>query len=986
MDKIKELQDGLSTAFINTGYNSNLAYRPEFISNDYKKGKKVLASIEQELQNCDEFCISVAFIKQSGIEPLLMTLEELEKKNIPGKILTTDYLTFSEPKALKCLASLKNIKLKMFRTSSEAGGFHTKGYIFRKKEIYRIIIGSSNLTLSAITKNREWNTKIVSAEEGQVTQDILREFNELWSDKSSLDYDDVIDDYQSEYLKNQLIKKQQKQALQDQVIDLDRYTLKPNKMQRTFIDNVMKMRQNGVDRALLLSSTGTGKSLASAFALREMQPKKMLFLVHREQIAKQTIRSYKRVFGNTKTYGLLSGTSKDKNIDAEYLFSTIQMMKKPEIHTQFAKDEFDIIVLDECHHVGSDSYQQTMNYFKPKFWLGMTATPDTKNYDIYEIFNHQIAYEIRLQQALEEDLLCPFHYFGITDLEINGEVFDDNAGVRNFSNLVSDARVEYVIQKAEYYGYSGNRVKGLIFCSRKDEAKELSANFNRHGYRTEVLTGEDSPERREMVIERLTDDDNIDNQLDYIFTVDIFNEGVDIPEINQVIMLRPTESPVVFIQQLGRGLRKYEDKEYVVILDFIGNYMNNFMIPIALSGDRTYNKDAIRKYVISGNNVIPGASTIHFDEISKNKIFNSIDGFKGIKEIIKQSYKNLKNRLGKIPYLMDFYNEGEVDPLLILSKYKTYQAFLEAMEGKGQKGKLSESEITTLEYLSRNISSGKRPHELEILQELISTETVSKEDVQKHISKKYDIYVNMESIDNAISVLEGKFVSKSDELEKYCHIDIVQQDVQGRLRRLSSFYERLKHAEFSRQLNDILLLGLRRYQDNYTNKNNYRENFILYEKYSRRDVCLLLNWGKDYSSTMYGMKRIKDNVCLFVTYHKVMSEDEQKYVNGKPDYADEFMNNQTFLWDSQIGKGPDSSYMHDVKEAKNKHLFVKKSDAEMDYYYMGMFDIVNIEKGEKKDNSGKLKDIAKVELRMHDCVREDLLKYLKSIDKDGGEK
>jgi superfamily II DNA or RNA helicase/HKD family nuclease len=986
MDKTKELLDGLQTAFINTGYNSNLAYRPEFISNDYKKGKKVLTSIEQELQNCDEFCMSVAFIKQSGIESLLMTLEELGKRNIPGKILTTDYMTFSEPKALKCLASLKNIKIKMFRTSYEVGGFHTKGYIFKKEEIYRIIIGSSNLTSSAITKNREWNTKIVSTEKGQVAHDILREFNELWSDEHSLDYDDFIDDYQNEYTKNQLIKIQQKLALQEQIVDLDRYTLKPNKMQVAFVDNVMKMRQKEVDRALLLSSTGTGKSLASAFALREMQPKKILFLVHREQIAKQTIRSYKRVFGNTKTYGLLSGTSENKKMDAEYLFSTIQMMKKPEIHTQFAKDEFDVIVLDECHHVGSDSYQQTMNYFKPKFWLGMTATPDTKNYDIYTVFDHQIAYEIRLQQALEEDLLCPFHYFGITEMVVDGKVFDDNTGVRNFSNLVSDSRVEYVIQKAEYYGYSGKRVKGLIFCSRKDEAKELSANFNRRGYRTEVLTGEDSPERREMVIERLTDDDNIDNQLDYIFTVDIFNEGVDIPEINQVIMLRPTESPVVFIQQLGRGLRKYEDKEYVVILDFIGNYMNNFMIPIALSGDRSYNKDTIRKYVISGNNVIPGASTIHFDEISKNKIFSSIDRIKGIKEIIKQSYKNLKNRMGKIPYLMDFYYAGEVDPLLILSNYKTYQAFIESMEGKEQKRRLSEGEVTTLEYLSRNIASGKRPHELEILQELISTGTVTKEAVKNHIAEKYDIYVGMESIDNAISVLEGKFVSKSDELEKYCHIDIVQQDLQGTLRRVSGFYERLKHAEFSRQVNDILLLGLRRYQDNYTNKNDYRENFILYEKYARRDVCLLLNWGKDYSSTMYGMKRIEDNVCIFVTYHKVKSEDEQEYVNGKPDYADEFMDNQTFMWDSQIGKGPDSSYMNDVKEAKKKYLFVKKSDAEMDFYYMGMFDIENIEIGEKKDNSGKLKDIAKVEFRMHDCVREDLLKYLKSVDKDGEEK
>lgn len=217
-----------------------------------------------------------------------------------------------------------------------------------------------------------------------------------------------------------------------------------------------------------MTRAGTGKTLASAFALREMNPRRALFLVHREQIAKQAIRSYKLVFGSSRSYGLLSGTSKDK--DQDFLFATMQMMAKPDIYTQFSKDEFDVIILDECHHAGADSYQRIMGYFTPKFWLGMTASPDTNNYDIYSIFDHHIAYEIRLQQALEEDLLCPFHYFGITDLEIDGEVFDDNAGVRNFANLVSDARIDYVIEQANYYGFSGERVKGLIFCSRKEEA------------------------------------------------------------------------------------------------------------------------------------------------------------------------------------------------------------------------------------------------------------------------------------------------------------------------------------------------------------------------------------------------------------------------------------------------------------------------------------------------------------------------------------
>ncbi len=213
------------------------------------------------------------------------------------------------------------------------------------------------------------------------------------------------------------------------------------------------------------------------------------------------------------------------------------------------------------------------------------------------MFDHNIAYEIRLQHALKEDLLCPFHYFGITDIEIDGETVDDKTDLRNFSYLVSDTRARYILEQANYFGHSGERVKGLIFCSGKKEAQELSTKFNEYGYYTTVLTG---------------------------VTIDIFNEG-DIPEINQVLMLRWTESPIVFVQQLGRGLRKAEGKEYVVIIDFIGNYTNNYMIPIALSGDRSYNKDSIRRYVSEGTRIIPGASTIHFDEISRKRIFQSID-------------------------------------------------------------------------------------------------------------------------------------------------------------------------------------------------------------------------------------------------------------------------------------------------------------------------------------------------------------------------
>ena len=213
---------------------------------------------------------------------------------------------------------------------------------------------------------------------------------------------------------------------------------------------------------------------------------------------------------------------------------------------------------------------------------------------------------------------------------------------------------------------------------------KLSRKFNALGYRTVALSGNDSEEIRQAAFERLAMDEAAATEdmqpLDYIFSRDILNEGVDIVEVNQVIMLRPTQSPIVFIQQLGRGLRKAPGKEYVVVLDFIGNYNNNFMIPVALSGDRSYNADVIRKYVISGNSTIPGASTVHFDQISKDKIFKSIDRIKGMKALIKESYISLKNRLGRIPLLYDFYENQEIDPLVIIREYKTYDAFMQAME------------------------------------------------------------------------------------------------------------------------------------------------------------------------------------------------------------------------------------------------------------------------------------------------------------------
>ncbi len=974
----EELDLGMRSAFVDSSVNSLLSFRSEFISNDYIKGKKLLVSLEEELSFCDSFCISVAFITQSGITPLLQALKDLEKRNIKGKILTTDYLLFTEPKALIKLASFKNIELKVFVTDSKEG-FHTKGYIFKKGEIYRIIIGSSNMTLNAITVNREWNTRIVSSINGEIARDILNEFDNYWYSDNAKAYEDIIDDYQQRYALN----KQRRIVINSSISDEDKKILAPNKMQQAFIDNLREMIDNEhVDRAMLISATGTGKTYASAFALKALHAKRSLFIVHREQIAKQALTSYRKVFGFNKSYVLLSGNSNDiataKN--ADFVFATMQMMAKEEIREQFAYNHFTDIVLDECHHVGAESYKKIMNYFKPNFYLGMTASPDTTRFNVYEIFNHNIAYEIRLQQALEEDLLCPFHYFGITDIEIDGDDLD----IVNFNQLVSDDRVNYIIEQAEYYGYSGERVKGLIFCSRKEEAFELSRKFNQKGYNTAVLTGEDSEAKREATIESLTKDIpkgssvKENNALDYIFSIDIFSEGIDIPQVNQVIMLRPTKSPIVFIQQLGRGLRKYQDKEYVVILDFIGNYNNNFMIPIALSGDRSYNKDTIRRYMMEGTRTIPGASTIHFDEISQKRIFSAIDkaNFSEIK-LIKDNYLKLKNKLGRIPEILDFDNYGEMDIFCIINNNNlgSYYKFLEKYDSD-YRIRLSNLEAKYIEFISKKLANGKRIQELILLELLIAKEADFITKWKQILLDDYKILVNANMQQNIINIFTNEVPSGS--ANKTYQDCIFLENINDYIMISEKFSKLLDNKNFLNMIKDLIILGKNRYEQYYKNNRYKNTDFALYQKYTYEDVCRLLNWEHNQVPLNIGGYKYDQQTNTFPIFINYIKDDD---ISASTNYEDRFINNKQLISISKSGRNINSEDVQNFLHAKERNidveLFVRKNkddEISKEFYYLGRVEATgNYEQITMKDTN---KTAVEIEWSLDTSVRDDIYDYI----------
>ena len=961
---------GLHTAFIDSAVESTEDCQPQFITNrkeqikdDNFEASKVLTYIDKELNSCEEFAISVAFITESGFIGLAETFRKLESRGIRGRILTTDYLCFSEPSALEKLANLNNIELKMYHVDEAKVGFHTKGYLFKKDGIHRLILGSSNMTAGALSTNKEWNVKLVSTAKGKMAQDIVNEFEMLWEDEAAKQYAEFIDSYRKRYESkkqiDKLIREQHKTAINGDVVDYDIYRLRPNKMQQEFIYNLHELIEQGAKKALLISATGTGKTFASAFAMKSEAPKKALFIVHRELIARQAFNSYQKVFGSSKKLGLLSGNSKE--YDADILFATMSTMAKTDTLDKYSPDEFEWICIDEVHRAGSESYRKIMDYFKPKFWFGMTASPErTDGFDIFKLFDHNIAYEIRLQHALKEDLLCPFHYFGITDIEIDGEPINDNSDVRVFSRLVSDIRVDHILKQSEYYGYSGDRLKGLVFCSNKEEAKELSKKFNQRGYYTAVLTGENTEKQRESCIELLVkeirDDEiekhntNIKNNipaectqmpyLDYIFTIDIFNEGVDIPEINQVLMLRPTESPIVFIQQLGRGLRKANYKEYVVIIDFIGNYQNNYMIPIALSGDKSYNKDFIRRYLLEGTKTIPGASTINFDEISLKRILKSIDSARtNDVKLLKESFEQLKFRLGRIPSLLDFKRNGSISVSKFFDKFGSYYAFLVKYYSDEYQIRLNLDEETIVEFISKKVTGMKRILELALLKQLIARNeriiayyNAFKKTLKKDYNKELPPVVEESMFRN----LTNEF-PKEEERKKYRSCVLIQKSSEGF--ELSDNFRTLlnSNSEFADMVKEIIEYGIENYIENYAD--SYKNtDFSLYKKYTYEDVCRLLNWQKNLNAQNIGgyfYDSDTKTLPVFINYDK--AEDAIAY-------EDRFVTRDSIIALSKHprtihSKDADHFYKRTEADKENRiYLFVRKNKDDKEskeFYFLG---------------------------------------------------
>lgn len=895
------IQDAILNGFYDEKFLGSETIGPSLLGNN--QHEKIWLALRQELMTCKGFTWAVAFITQDMLVPLKVILVDLAQEGIAGTLITGDYLGFNNPRVFKELCKIPNLEV---RIANEAG-FHAKGYLFEHDNYETVIVGSANFTRSALLSNYEWALKVSSRKQAGLTKQFARKINSLKQNSFVLN---------EEWLANY---KQNWVQPTPRLMPKKTVKIVPNQMQKAALKNLTALVNSGAKRGLVVSATGTGKTYLGAFVVKDFQPRKFLYIVHRQQIAKKSLASFYRVIGGErKDYGLLTGGQHD--LDKKYLFATVQTLSQPDILKQLKPDEFDYVLIDEAHRVAAPSYQQILAHFQPQFLLGMTATPERMDeQNVYQIFDYNLAYEIRLRDALEEKMLAPFHYVGVQDYEAGGQAIDETTDLRY---LVSEKRVDYVLKEMDYYGYCGKQPKGLVFCSRQEEARDLAHLFSLKQHPAVALTNEDSEKRRNQVVQDL-----INGKIEYITAVDLFNEGIDIPALNQIVMLRNTQSSIVFIQQLGRGLRKYPGKDFVTVLDFIGNYKNNYMIPIALHQDTSRDKDQAKREARLPELI--DVSTINFTKLASEKILSSLDQVKldGMREL-RQSYRELKNKLGRVPLLLDFYQYGSVSPLVFATQHGlvNYADFLNKMN---EKVALTQYENEVLSFVTKELLNGKRIHELLLLKMLLQEKTVRQEDYLAALKKQH-AYINDAVLASVMDILSLSFFDikqgKTTKKAQYGDQPLVEQRDLFDYQLTKQLRQALEHVEFRQLFKDAVEVGLALNQ-HYDN----RTQFTLYQQYDRKDACRLLNWPRDVSAPMYGYRVGEHETPIFITYQKDAEQRNALYHNTLED-------GRSLRWYTRVPRHLNSDEVQRLLHTKQMklHLFVKRSDASgKQFFYLG---------------------------------------------------
>lgn len=884
-----------------------------------------LNKIKDSLRRCKSFYFSVSFIKKAGLMLIIKDLTFALERGAKGKVITSTYQNFTDIETLKIFLNLQNehedfqctVDFNSFRNENNysQNGFHTKGYLFEYESSKEVVIGSSNITSYALLRNIEWNVSLEGQNQDKIFNDTFEEFDYLWSKTQPLTED--------------LILKYTKQlgfAIERWDMDYDFVVLnkKPNYMQRKALKELNRYRAIGLKRALVISAAGSGKTFLAAFDALNFNPVKLLYIVHEGTILRKSMETFGEVFVSNKSLGILDSTNKDLNTD--FLFSTnISISKNLEL---FNPTEFDYIIIDEAHHAASSTYLKIINYFKPEFLLGLTATPERMdNQDIFELFDQNVPFELRLRDAILNDLIVPFKYYGIRDQLVEYGLNKDEER-KMISQMADTDHVDFIYSEIEKYKIPGEKIKAIAFCKNITHARMMSESMNQY-YHTAYLTGSNNVGERIRAYNDLQDENA---PLEILFTVDILNEGVDIPGVNMVIFLRPTESSTVFIQQLGRGLRKFEGKEYVTVLDFIGNnYKRSFQLIMALSSlsENFVLEKRLMLSLIEDDfkqlGLLEKGVEINFDSLSKEEIKFHVDSenFNKIR-YIKKEYEDFKNYVNAetFPSHLDYFENKDVSPDLIRfmnipiggKKNKSYYNFLKGV-GEENLPHLNEKEVEFIDYLSQMLPL-VRTYEFEIINCILKG--YKNLDDIKRILAQGNNYNQLDFNHAASLIAKTEFVSFPK-----CELTF---DISS-----NYFYE---------YLDDLISYGIQRYEL----ENKGQHDFKLWSNY-RRDL-VLLKLRQNPLNNFYGTYTFDKNVYIFADLKK----DEK--ISEHLKYKDKFLEKNLFQWETTTGVYIYNKEGEKLINSEQAFVFVRKVKSEngitMPHTYVGTGKLTNPRKSQNE--------------------------------------
>lgn len=746
-----------------------MEYWTDAITGGQDKRMYLYYQLINSLKQADSVDIVVSFLMESGVRMLLSELENALKRGAKIRILTGNYLGITQPSALYLIKHKLGEQVDLRFYNEKNRSFHPKSYMFHYKEYSTIYIGSSNISRSALTSGIEWNYRFSSKTDPQNYEKFYNTFLDLFENHSVVIDDDELKRYSKNWHRPAVSKDLDKYDLQDSETSNNIVLFEPRGAQIEALCALENTRAEGARRALVQAATGVGKTYLAAFDSKKYE--RVLFVAHREEILKQAAESFKNV-RNSDDYGFFDGES--KCTDKSVIFASVATLGRNEYlnNKYFPSDYFNYVVIDEFHHAINDQYQRIVNYFKPQFLLGLTATPERMDgRNIYEICDYNVPYEISLKEAINKGMLVPFHYYGIFDdtdyskIHIVRGRYDEKELNETYIGNVHRYELIY-----KYYCKYGSR-QALGFCCSKEHAREMAREFSSRGIPSVAVFSDASgeyTEKRNAAIQKLKN-----GEIKVIFSVDMFNEGVDITSVDMVMFLRPTESPIVFLQQLGRGLRKCRGKEFLTVLDFIGNYEKAGRVRFLLEGKSDTHGEV---YHPSDTLRFPDDCLVDFD-MKLIDLFAEMDRkHLKLKDQIINEYFKVKELLAKRPTRLDLFtymDDNIYEAAITHSKDNPFKRYLEFLNDLGELSQIEEEFYKGIgrEFISllENTNMSK-VYKMPVLMAFYNNSDVLMEVSEKQLLSSWKEFfstgTNWKDLDKSMTLQKYNDISDKDHLKK----------------------------------------------------------------------------------------------------------------------------------------------------------------------------------------------------------------------------